>query len=119
MIDDLIGRAADAGFMFELTDGSGARLVRIRRGAEMPPELLAELKANRDAILERLECASDPEVQACRVCGRDISDPEDRDVIATNHLLCDRGGSKGHTDIEGFEHQPSERCPLKSDGRAA
>ncbi len=32
---------------------------------------------------------ADPDEEACAVCGR-VTDAEDRDVLATNHYLCDR-----------------------------
>lgn len=56
----------------------------------------------------------DPET--CRVCGRDVSDPEDRELLGSSPLLCDRGGSRGATDAHGTYHPPQERCPFK--GRA-
>lgn len=54
-----------------------------------------------------------PETETCAVCAR-VVDAEDRDVIATNHVLCDRGGSrKTVRDADGRVHEASPRCPYK------
>lgn len=45
------------------------------REAQTPPQPAAEP-------------AGDPDEEACAVCGR-ITDAEDRDVLATNHYLCE------------------------------
>ncbi len=64
------------------------------------------------AVAEEPESEPPPESEPCAVCGKEL-DAEDREVIATNHLLCDRGGSKGYRDIDGFSHEPTPRCPYK------
>lgn len=116
---NLLNRIAAAGFALELTE-SGPRLVRVEDGARLAPELLAELKANRRAVIDYLKTGREPDAEAviCRVCGADVSDPETR-ALMIHPLHCDRGGaSKGATDGHGFYHPPAERCPFK-EGRAA
>ena len=60
---DLLGRVADAGFAVEL-NGDAPQLVRIHADAVMPADLMAELRANRDAVVGHLRAF------ACKGCGR-------------------------------------------------
>jgi hypothetical protein len=89
---------------FELTDGK-PKLVAAVNAGELPPQLVNEIKDNREEVLAYLS--------VCAVCGRDVSDPEDR-VRLNDPLLCDRGGSKksginGH----GERYEATPRCPYK------
>jgi len=106
---DLIGRVADAGFQVVVRDGNPA-LVPVIRGATMPPELMAELKANRAAVIAALSKV------VCPVCDRDVSDPEYRERMV-DALFCENGGGKGATDSEGVYHPAVPRCPYKPDRR--
>jgi hypothetical protein len=99
----LIARLAACGFAVELKNG-GPFLVPTRREAFAPSALMADLRANRDAVLESLS--------TCRVCGRDVSDPEDRERMA-DPAHCDRGGATAATDGLGVYHEGCERCPYK------
>lgn len=53
-----------------------------------------------------------PQREECRVCGRDVSDPEDRERLA-DPAFCDRGGARAYQDCDGVLHPESERCPFK------
>jgi hypothetical protein len=74
----LLARVGEFGFRISLTP-DGPQLDRTIPGAEMPPELLADLKANRAAIVAYL---------TCRDCGRDCSDRQNREVLKTLNVLC-------------------------------
>lgn len=91
--------------------------------ANATPELMAALKAFKAQLVERYGTpapapksefvpAPEPEPQACRVCGRDVSDPEDRAALA-DPAHCDRGGARPVTDGCGNHHEGCERCPYK------
>jgi hypothetical protein len=70
---DLLDRLSAAGFTVELTD-SGPRLLPMRSNLRLPPELLAEVKANRDAVVEHLKAPDRPptlsDADFCMDCAR-------------------------------------------------
>lgn len=76
----LLARAGEFGFRISLTP-DGPQLDRTIPGAEMPPELLADLKANRAAIVAYL---------TCRDCGRDCSRQQDRERLKMVNPFCDK-----------------------------
>jgi hypothetical protein len=53
-----------------------------------------------------------PPPQECQVCGRDVSNAEDRARLA-DPLFCPNGGSKAVTDGTGRFHPSTARCPFK------
>lgn len=113
----LIELAAEAGFRIDLTP-NGPQLVRTREDACIGRDLLADLKANRVALVRFLATGELPPPETCRVCGRDVSDPEYRALLA-DPAHCDRGGThKATTDAHGGHHPATPRCPFKP-GRAA
>jgi hypothetical protein len=69
---------------FELADGK-PKLVPLVNAREIHPQLVNELRENREEVLAYLS--------VCAVCGRDVSDPEDR-MRLNDPLLCDWGGSR-------------------------
>jgi hypothetical protein len=99
----LLQMVADAGFVVDCT-GENSRLVKTREDARITTRLVEALKRHRDEVIEYLTC--------CVVCGRNVSDPEDRErMIDAAH--CDRGGGKAYRDQNGIEHPESQRCPHK------
>lgn len=78
----LLARLRDAGFRLDVT-AAGPELVRVRPGATLSADLLAGLKANREAVLRFV---------TCRECGRVTCDEEDRERLAGVNPFCDRGG---------------------------
>lgn len=50
--------------------------------------------------------------ESCRVCGKDVSDPETRERMA-DPLFCDQGGCNAVTDGNGVKHPEMKRCPFK------
>ena len=63
----------------------------------------------------RPEPAPEPDpgadVEACRVCGREVAD-EDKPRLA-DPLFCDRGGGRAVVDGNGVAHPETQRCPYK------
>lgn len=111
--EHLLARVAACGYRVELVNGS-PQLSATRAECVMPPRLLAALKAHRAAVIDHLTRNHSPAAQEnCRVCGRDVSDPEDRERVANSPAFCDRGGAPGVTDGHGVYHEPQERCPFK------
>lgn len=103
-IPELIQRVTACGYRISV-DGGSTQLVKARRECALPPQLLATLRANRDAIVEHLT--------TCGVCGREVSDLETREFVA-DPLGCDRGGSDRVTDGNGVTHEGGKRCPHKA-----
>lgn len=102
----LLARVAEAGYRVTVDSGH-PRLVPLRPGRAFPPALLALLKEHRAAVVAHL---TPPE--RCRLCGREVT-AEDREHLANNPLLCDRGGSRAVRDGNGVHHPAEERCPWK------
>lgn len=108
----LLARIAACGYRVALEGGEPV-LRPARSGCVMPPRLLADLKANRAAVVAHLK-TSIPAIELCPLCGRDVSDPVDRETVANNPLLCDRGGAKKlGSDADGNLKPASQRCPYK------
>lgn len=101
---DLVQQVFFHGFIFEMVDGKPS-VIPMREGAFLPPELEAELKAQREAVVALVFCP---------VCDRVMTRKCDRIAVATNPVLCDRGGAKAYQDANGKKHEASERCPYKS-----
>ena len=103
-IPDLLQRVLACGYSVSITP-DGPRLRPERGECSMPLPLLADLKANREAVVEYLN--------SCHVCGRDVSDPEDRERLA-DPAFCDRGGSRAAVSKRGeVRHPETQRCPFK------
>lgn len=84
------------------------------------PELLEMFKSPQEPEPEPLpvaEPAAEPKPAAqliCHVCGRDASDPEDRDRLA-DALFCPRAGTRqAVVDGNGVTHPQEARCPFKA-----
>lgn len=74
---------------------------------ERRPEIVAHVLATAQAS----PAAHEP--QTCRVCGRDVSDPEDRERL-DDPLFCSAGGGREVRDRQGAVLYPAgERCPFK------
>jgi hypothetical protein len=100
----LLHRCSENGFAVTVTGGQ-PRLLPVRDGAVMPKPLLAALKAYRAAVIAYLA--------ACELCGRDVSDAEDRDRLA-DPVHCQEFGSRAVRDGNGDFHPESQRCPWKA-----
>jgi len=87
----LILLAADCGYAVRI-EGGGLVLGKARDDADMPPELLAELKRHRDVILGHL-------ATACGGCGRRwwLSPEEIWRAVNGGPDRCDRAGCKYRT----------------------
>lgn len=86
----ILARVRGCGYRIELAT-TGPRLLPIVPGAIMPPGLLGTLKWHRDDIIAYLT--------ACSSCGRDVSDPENREQLSGVNYFC---------------HQP--HCPYRNPG---
>lgn len=90
-MEDLLDRLYAAGFVVELT-GSGPHLLPLETGLTVPPDLLAELKANRAGVIAHLRAQEPPrlsDAEFCQGCARPVH-PDDRGVLAGSYALCDR-----------------------------
>ena len=94
---------------------------------EATPEIMRGLRAFKPQLLKRFSEAEtagqsepkaepepqpEPEPELCRVCNRDVSDPEDRERLR-DPLYCDRGGSREVRDGSGTLRPATQRCPFK------
>lgn len=75
----LLQRVAACGYRIRVTHG-GPVLEPARSECLIPGPLLKALKDNRAAVLEFLT--------ECRLCQRDVRDPEDRERLATINPFC-------------------------------
>jgi hypothetical protein len=99
----LIQRVAAVGYAVRLKDGAPV-LAPARSECVMPTPLLKALKDNRDAVVAYLS--------TCCVCGRDVSDDEDRERLA-DPLYCGFFGGR-EVKVDGEVLHPEEpRCPFK------
>lgn len=78
--ENLLRQVAECGLEVVIRDGETALREKMK-GAIMPKGLIAELKRNKGRLLALCVCGE---------CGRVTTSLEDMDVLATNHLLCDR-----------------------------
>lgn len=100
---ELVKAVEGAGFRIAVTE-AGPQLTRRRPGAELPPDLLAALKAERCAVVDYL-CE-------CEQCGRVVL-PEDRERMC-DPAFCDLGGAKEVRNKFGAVIQlATPRCPHK------
>jgi hypothetical protein len=81
-VADLLARVAGCGFRVEVDDDTGPFLVKVLQGATLPPGVLAELKANRAAVLRFVTCSN---------CGRVTTCAEDRERLTGVNPFCDLG----------------------------
>lgn len=68
-------------------------------------------------LLTMLVFKNTPEPESCRLCNRDVSDPEDRARLAGANPWCDRGAARAvTTDGNGLSHPAQESCPYRGCG---
>jgi hypothetical protein len=115
--EELVLLVVDCGYVVELDRSHQPTLSPTRDGAKLPPELLEQLKANRYAIRAWILAQTDP--QACELCGRDVTDPEDRERCS-DAAICDMGGAheKKHWKTNEITSPMVRRCPYKKRGEA-
>lgn len=101
---DLVQRVAACGYEIVVTP-AGPVLKEARSECVMPPGLLADLKANRDAVVAFLT--------TCGLCGRSVGDAEDRERLK-DPAHCEQGGANARRDRKGFVVLAAvARCPWK------
>lgn len=131
MVDRLLQQLDQRGLRVEPGGPGELRLCGATGNAT--PEIVRAVKAFRRELADRFakrevmpdgsapparepepepEAEPDPESERCRVCGRDVTDPEDRARLA-DPAFCDRGGARAVTDGNGNRHEGGERCPYK------
>lgn len=129
MLDRLLKQLEQRGLSV-VPDGAGGLKVRGPK-AEVTPGVLDALKAFKPQLIKRFAApqgaapvpAPAAKVQEtvecldlCDLCGRDVSDPEDRARLA-DPLFCTAFGSPGLVDGTGRIHPKERRCPYKPNRR--
>lgn len=106
-VHELLDAVSEAGYRVTVNDDTGQPQVkRVCTGADaLPAELMAELKSQRDEVLNCLA--------GCELCGRTVAGREMRERVL-DPAFCDRGGAREVKDRNGLvvlEAVP--RCPFK------
>ena len=125
MLDRLLKQLEQRGLRI-VPDGAGGLAVRGPQ-SEVTPGVLDALKAFKPQLLKRFvspDSTPEPEptpkveeavecLDLCRVCGRDVSDPEDRDRLK-DPLYCQFFGGRAVTVGGELLHPEEPRCPFKA-----
>ena len=79
--------------------------------------VVALLKAHgpkEDRPAARPDPEPEQEPESCRVCQRDVSNPEDRERLGGVNPFCVRGAARPTTDANGVTHEAQAPCPSRT-----
>lgn len=113
---EIVADIMAAGWQIKLGALNAPKLVPVADGATLDPALLAELKACRGNVVWWLRKQMADELE-CELCGRDLSDPEDRERMK-DPAFCERGGAP---EVKNRQREVVSaavpRCPFKGNER--